>query len=733
MATSYFNSWEVHMVSATVAHLVNQGAYRPEDIVVLTPYLGQLRKLRQELSRSLAVVISDRDADQLEAEGAEDLSTTRGQQLERTLLSKAVRIAIVDNFQGEEALVAIVSLVRCNDQLKCGFLRTQNRINVLLSRGKHGMYIIGNSQTARTVPMWAEVISLLAQEGSFDESLPLKCPRHPNTPVEVRLPDDFNRLSPEGGCDLKCDRRLNCGHACNQKCHSDTLHKVAKCLEACQRPISGCDKHACPRLCGETCPDRCQVLVKDVSLPWGHNQTLPCWETKDLNTALCHQQLEWTLDTRSHRFATECHRTRNPESISCTTRCGKTLTCGHACTCSCCACRVVEGQKIVEEDHGTCQEPCGRPYQLCRHSCTAQCHDGPCPPCKESCEVRCFHSACKKLCSEPCTPCAEKRCTSCCCHQRCDMPCAVPCNWIPCSRRCEKELSCGHQCPSVRGETCPDEQFCQLCCSDDLKEMVVDYIAFEKYQDVDLEEDPCIIAQCGHIVTLSNMDSHFEMHKHYEIGEDGKITDVIQASPPFSSAENMKACPTCRGSLREVSRYGRLVRRAMLDESSKRHILWAQGRFLELAKKLLPIQDSLENHHHSQYFRCATEPLIIRGSRDAQHAEIKKLFRFSSSNKNALDIRREIRTYLQKVRKEEQPHKLVFNMVQNVRRRKQIEPKNLPDDIGTVQMRHFLLGTMLSLRFDLALTSAAISLWQTSRRSRLHTEDPRSEFVVDLS
>jgi superfamily I DNA and/or RNA helicase len=46
---------------------------------------------------------------------------------------------------GEEAKVVIISLVRCNEAGKAGFLNTTNRINVLLSRAQHGMYLIGNA------------------------------------------------------------------------------------------------------------------------------------------------------------------------------------------------------------------------------------------------------------------------------------------------------------------------------------------------------------------------------------------------------------------------------------------------------------------------------------------------------------------------------------------------------------------------------------------------------------
>jgi hypothetical protein len=41
--------------------------------------------------------------------------------------------------------VVILSLVRSRPDGNIGFLRLRNRINVLLSRAKHGMYLLGNA------------------------------------------------------------------------------------------------------------------------------------------------------------------------------------------------------------------------------------------------------------------------------------------------------------------------------------------------------------------------------------------------------------------------------------------------------------------------------------------------------------------------------------------------------------------------------------------------------------
>lgn len=49
-----------------------------------------------------------------------------------------MRITVVDDFQGEESKIILLSLVRSNEDSKIGFLATENRICVALSRAKHG-------------------------------------------------------------------------------------------------------------------------------------------------------------------------------------------------------------------------------------------------------------------------------------------------------------------------------------------------------------------------------------------------------------------------------------------------------------------------------------------------------------------------------------------------------------------------------------------------------------------
>ncbi|KAK3614181.1 hypothetical protein LTR56_027417 [Elasticomyces elasticus] len=211
ISDSRTNDHEVNIVAALVKHLVHQGVYTSEDIAVITPYLGQLRKISAKLSSTFNIVLNDRDEVDLHKEGIDNFGDdtapagpVRHTSVVRGSLLQAIRIATIDNFQGEEAKVVVVSLVRSNAKNNPGFLKTSNRINVLLSRAKNGMYIIGNGDTMSQVEMWADVMQIFKQDHCFGPTLQLCCPRHEDTPLEVAIPEDFLRLAPEAGCARSC-------------------------------------------------------------------------------------------------------------------------------------------------------------------------------------------------------------------------------------------------------------------------------------------------------------------------------------------------------------------------------------------------------------------------------------------------------------------------------------------------------------------------------------------------
>jgi len=69
----------------------------------------------------------------------------------RTLLEKRLlKIDTVDSYQGKENDIIILSLVRNNKSFTEGFVSSENRANVALSRAKEKLFIVGADH------MWTE-------------------------------------------------------------------------------------------------------------------------------------------------------------------------------------------------------------------------------------------------------------------------------------------------------------------------------------------------------------------------------------------------------------------------------------------------------------------------------------------------------------------------------------------------------------------------------------------------
>ncbi|KAK3935981.1 hypothetical protein QBC46DRAFT_420645 [Diplogelasinospora grovesii] len=723
LATSHSNPWEIEMTAALVSHLVRQGEYSNGDIAVITPYLGQLHKLRRRMESVFEICLNDRDLADLEALEADkaELSAAAPLRIGKTTLLKSVRVATVDNFQGEEAKVVVISLVRSNNQNRCGFLSTSNRINVLLSRAKHGMYIIGNSKTYSNVPMWVDVISMMQKESNLGTALELQCPRHPATPILVSHWDHFAQFAPESGCNLPCDKRLRCGHSCTGRCHSDALHHAVKCLEKCPRSKKGCD-HSCPRFCGDPCHDRCQVLLRDINLrlKCGHAvSSAHCWEAQAPDSIRCMVEVARAVPGCNHQVKVKCYEDVTAATFMCRAQCGHHRLCGHTCKDACFKCRPREDGKVATENHGICNQVCGRSYQTCRHSCQQTCHgEKKCGPCVLPCEARCSHSRCSKPCHEPCAPCAEDKCASSCPHSSCTMPCAAPCVWVPCSRRCEERLACGHQCPSLCGEPCPEPRFCPQCGSEDVKSSVVDLLEMKTYGEIDLDADPCIFPDCGHILAMTSMDGQMAMSDHYEMDDQGLPVGLRSSSKAFSMDE-IKACSTCRAPLRNVSRYGRIVRRAMLDEATKKFTTCSNERCDALTNSLLDEREKLERTADTAKIapRQSRGPtsgkLTIAGARFKQLRAVQEWVP-SDRYASIMRLLRQIRTYAGEVRKEEQPFQRVADLVKHANRQNKTTSQFVFDEESVIQVRGEVLAKALALNCEIVILLDFLKLLETS-------------------
>ncbi|KAJ4289260.1 hypothetical protein N0V88_007010 [Collariella sp. IMI 366227] len=197
MKESKKNLFEAEMVLRCVKYLGQQG-YSSDKIVVLTPYLGQLRLLRDLMHKNQHdPELCEMDKNQLLKAGLMSMAAAN---LDKTPL----RISTIDNYQGEENDIVIASLTRSNDSGQIGFMDAPERLNVLITRARNSIILIGNMDTfmksKKGKSTWHPFFDLLKKKEQLYDGLPVKCQKHPERTALLKVPEDFDKLCPDGGC-----------------------------------------------------------------------------------------------------------------------------------------------------------------------------------------------------------------------------------------------------------------------------------------------------------------------------------------------------------------------------------------------------------------------------------------------------------------------------------------------------------------------------------------------------
>ncbi|KAL4944390.1 hypothetical protein BDV06DRAFT_233392 [Aspergillus oleicola] len=240
------NAYEAQLVLKVVRYLGQQG-YGTDKLVILTPYLGQLLLLREELRKETDPVLNDLDSYDLVRAGL--ISQASAQHTKRP-----IKLSTIDNYQGEESDIVIATLTRSNNDGDIGFMTAPQRLNVLISRARDVLIMIGNSKTfinsRKGKYVWKPFIDQLQKSGHLYDGLPVKCEQHPQRTAVLEAPNDFDKLCPDGGCDQPCGTKLSCGqHYCPHKCHQLSDHSKMECRKvvewACSRG------HKATRLCSQ--------------------------------------------------------------------------------------------------------------------------------------------------------------------------------------------------------------------------------------------------------------------------------------------------------------------------------------------------------------------------------------------------------------------------------------------------------------------------------------------------
>jgi len=80
---------------------------------------------------------------------------------------KNIRVDTIDSFQGQEADVVYLSLVRSNDRQEVGFLKDYRRMNVALTRAKRGLFIVGDTATLAHDGFFGELLTTIENQGGY--------------------------------------------------------------------------------------------------------------------------------------------------------------------------------------------------------------------------------------------------------------------------------------------------------------------------------------------------------------------------------------------------------------------------------------------------------------------------------------------------------------------------------------------------------------------------------------
>lgn len=80
------------------------------------------------------------------------------------------------------------------------------RLNVLLSRARNGLIMLGNVNTFRNArkgkELWQNLFEMLEMDKHVYQGLPARCEQHPDKTTMLTNPGDFDEYCPDGGCPI---------------------------------------------------------------------------------------------------------------------------------------------------------------------------------------------------------------------------------------------------------------------------------------------------------------------------------------------------------------------------------------------------------------------------------------------------------------------------------------------------------------------------------------------------
>ena len=469
----------------------------------------------------------------------------------------------VDNFQGQENDIIILSTVRSNRQKKGGFSLIDNRVCVALSRARNSLFVIGNLDMLSKCPkrdgkknIWSSIMECTADRGTLVDGVQLACARHPNYTREIEpcdTPDEtakmFSQHFPEGGCTKPCDDRLKCGHTCPLTCHQEDRHETVKCNKICERVCPDNNHKFCKKKCWKDCGP-CPILIARLVPSCRHVQEMTCGEKAE--DFICKGPCKKILPGCGHKCSSYCGQKCDPaqcttmrvktcpdcffkhevkccdfnKNVGCPNPCNTKLACDHICPGTCGKCN----KKLLHVD---CKIKCDKRL-ICGHLCERACHGKECPPCIKTCGKRCLHSQCVHRCWEECVPCKEI-----CPSKNCKKRCSDNCEHDKTKSQCTVARPCGHPCFHISHKkintTEVDFHSKEACpmCNIQIRDRYFDPIMFMEFDEGSLY---VYLPDCKHSIEHEGLD--------------GWVSSVME-----NSELQALTCPKCISPIRQSDRY----------------------------------------------------------------------------------------------------------------------------------------------------------------------------------
>lgn len=471
---SHINIHEAEYLVSLCEFLLLQG-YKGSQITVLTFYKGQMNEIKKKLRG------------QWSEGGSNGLTSERNE----------VRVDVVDNYQGEENVIVLLSLVRGNERGNTGFVKEEQRICVSLSRAREGLFIVGNSQTVcKHSKIWASIFRSMKYRMLVSNALTLVCQNHPGVKIKAEAKWDFKKFR-LGGCERQCETVLKCGHRCSKSCHFvDKEHQDSLCREPCIKICK--NRHKCKNRCCERCSiDKCYKSIEKVLQKCNHTVRIRCYQ--DSEEYVCTQLCGRTLDC-GHTCNKKCYESCNPcmqstcvlsdrcghinempcslknQKFKCQQECRKKLPCGHTCQKPCankcipCEFKLTYRRECGHLGQRYCWQrenidKCLYPLNIKRLACGHNEHKLPCFKTKEPCTVKVkYKRNCGHIGERSCgTTETEGLCQAMVSYVRSSCghidikKCCEQIEGRQCTAICGLLLDCGHKCSKICSDSCEEK------------------------------------------------------------------------------------------------------------------------------------------------------------------------------------------------------------------------------------------------------------------------------------